>query len=169
MGQGLPGFPQTPPESAETFADRMLGFDKDRDGKLSRAEVTDTRLHRLFARADADKDGTVTRKELLDLAAKEAAGDRGSSPDSGPGPGPGGPTTMPRPGEVVPAPLRQRLRLTAEQAKQLDELQKEVDSRLAKILTEEQAKTLRQMRMGPGGPGGRGGPGGPPPGGPPPE
>jgi Spy/CpxP family protein refolding chaperone len=55
------------------------------------------------------------------------------------------------------------LNLTAEQKKQLEELQKEVDGRLAKILTEEQRKQLQEMRPGPGGrgpgrpPGGEGG------------
>src|SRR3954466_472623 len=43
---------------------RMMGFDKNKDGKLSRDEVTDERLHRLFDRADVDKDGVVTKEEL---------------------------------------------------------------------------------------------------------
>ncbi len=55
----------------------MMEFDKDKDGKLTRAEVTDERLIRLFNRADADKDGTVTREELTALAAPGARHDRG--------------------------------------------------------------------------------------------
>ena len=27
---------------------RMMAYDKDKDGKLTKSEVTDTRLHRLF-------------------------------------------------------------------------------------------------------------------------
>ena len=58
--------------------------------------------------------------------------------------------------------LRQRLGLTADQQKQVDALQKEVDAKLDKILTSEQKQQLKQMReRGPGG----FGPGGPPPGG----
>jgi hypothetical protein len=62
------------------------------------------------------------------------------------------------------------LQLTAEQKKQLATLQSEVDTKLAKILTEEQKKQLKEMRPpGFGGPGGFGPPGGPggkqPPGG----
>jgi hypothetical protein len=60
------------------------------------------------------------------------------------------------------------LNLTADQTKQLDDLQKEVDEKLAKILTDDQKKQLQEMRNR-GGPGGgfagRGGDGGGPRGG----
>ena len=72
--------------------------------------------------------------------------------------------------------VQQRLGLSAEQKSQMAELQTEVDSKLAKILNDEQKSQLKQMReRGPGGPPGgpgggprRGGPGGGPggPGGP---
>jgi hypothetical protein len=171
----------------------MMAFDKNKDGTLSKDEITDRRLLRLFDRADADKDGTVTKEELTALATKMAdeaqAGGRGGfgppgggpggfgPPGGGPG-GPGGSGGFGPPfaaGQILPPFLQERLRLTDEQKKQLDELQKEVDSKLGKILTEEQNKQLKDMRGrfgrgGPGGPPGRG-PGGPPPGdgdGPPP-
>jgi hypothetical protein len=103
-------------------------------------------------------------------------------PAQGPGfGGPGGATffVMPRPGEILPGPTQDRLQLTDEQKKQLAELQKEVDARLAKILNPGQNRQLKDMAGrgrdvvgppgafmiplgGPGGPGGpRGGPGGP--------
>ena len=48
-----------------------------------------------------------------------------------------------------------RLNLTDAQKKQLADLQKDVDAKLDKILTDEQKKQMQQMRpMGPGGPGG---------------
>ena len=166
---------------------RMMAFDKNKDGKLTMAEVTDERLHRLVDRADADKDGFVTKEELTALAAKEQISNRGGGPGGfGPpgGGGPGGPRMMggmPRPGEILPGMLRQRLNLTAAQEKQVAELQKEVDARLEKILTAEQRDQLKAIRdRGPGGfgfgppPGGgpgarqRGGAGGPPGGGRPP-
>ncbi|HXE55741.1 MAG TPA: hypothetical protein VN541_22145, partial [Tepidisphaeraceae bacterium] len=57
-----------------------------------------------------------------------------------------------QPGQVLPPMLRQRLHLTPEQNQQLDELQKQVDQKLATILTDEQKQQLRQMRnRGPGG------------------
>src|SRR5260370_27556265 len=56
---------------AERFVARMMALNKNQDGKLTKDEVTDTRLHRLFDRADANKDGVVTKEELLALFAKE--------------------------------------------------------------------------------------------------
>jgi hypothetical protein len=49
------------------------------------------------------------------------------------------------------------LNLTAEQKKRLDDLQKEVGSKLGEILTDEQKKQLEEMRpaFGRGGPGRR--------------
>lgn len=103
-------------------------------------------------------------------------------PPGGPGFGgpPGGMTafTLPRPGEVLPGPLQDQLKLSGEQKMQLGELQKDVDGRLEKILSDDQRTQLRELRDRPpgggmmmfGGPPG-GGParfpgGGPPDGGP---
>jgi len=154
---------------------RMMAFDKNKDGKLTKDEVTDVRLHRLFDRADTNKDGVVTKEELMALAAEleaeagqgdergrpEGPGGRGPGGPGGPGGrGPGGP---PQPGQILPSFLQERLNLTAEQKKQVEALQKEVDARLAKILTDEQKKQLKEMREGgrPGGPPPGRGPGGP--------
>jgi spore coat protein CotH len=98
-------------------------------------------------------------------------------PAGGPGFGGAGGIFMrlPTPGEVLPQPVQDMLRFTAEQKKQLEALQKDVTARLDAILTEDQRKQLKELRdRAPGGPGGPGGPmaiplgpGGPPPGGPP--
>ena len=80
---------------------------------------------------------------------------------SGPFPAPpGGFPGLPQPGQVLPPPVQDTLKLTAEQKKQLEELQKEVDSKLDKLLTDDQRKQLAQMRQGFGPPGGA--PSGPP-------
>ena len=50
------------------FVDRLMAYDKNKDGKLTREEVKDERLHRLIDMADAKKKGFVTRADL------EAAG-----------------------------------------------------------------------------------------------
>jgi enterochelin esterase-like enzyme len=80
--------------------------------------------------------------------------------------GPGGKGRFggfPRPGQVVPGFLEDALKLTAEQKKQVADLQKEVDGRLEKILTADQRKQLQAMGrrgsggFGPPGFGGRGG------------
>jgi hypothetical protein len=166
---------------ADALVTRMMAFDMNGDGKLTKLEVFDERLHRLFDRADANKDGTVTKAELTAVASSDAAsfggqggfGPRGGGPGGfGPRGGPGNSMMAPpRPGEILPSFLRRALDLSAEQKAQLDELQREVDSRLEKILTYSQKKTLDQMRRrGAGGPGGFGPPGrrgfGPGPGGP---
>src|SRR5258708_3226062 len=56
--------------SNSTIVTGMMAFDKKKTGKLTKEMVTDPRLHRLFDQADANKDGVVTREELLALAAK---------------------------------------------------------------------------------------------------
>lgn len=159
--------------AANSVVTRMMAFDENGDGQLTKGEVTDERLHRLFDRADANHDGTVTRQELAALASREPAGNRGGfGGPGGFGPPPGGPGGFgmgpPRPGEVLPSMLRNRLQLTPEQSQQVDALQKDVDARLERILTADQKARLKQMHeRGPGGPGGFGPPpgDGPPPGG----
>jgi len=149
---------------------RMMRYDKNKDGKLTKAELTDQRLRRLFDRADADKDGTVTKAELATLASqfqeREGNAPRGFGPPGGfppPGGGPGGGMMggPPRPGEILPAMLRRSLKLTAQQTKELDDLQKEVDAKIEKILSDDQKQQLKTMRQR--GPGMFGGPGGRPP------
>ncbi len=165
-GGGAPGGDNA---QADDLVTRMMEFDKDKDGKLTRAEITDERLLRLFDRADANKDGTVTKAELTTLAAAEPAGRRGGPGGPGGGPGgfggPGGPGGGPggfRFGEILPQMFQSRLNLSAEQKVEIDTLQKDVDLRLDKILNEEQRAQWKEMKTrGPGGPGGPGGgPGG---------
>ena len=81
------------------------------------------------------------------------------------GPGRGGPGGPPPPGMILPSVFQDMLNVTPEQKAQLDDLQKEVDTALDKLLTDEQRKQLQQLREG--GPGGFGPPRGfGPPGGP---
>jgi Spy/CpxP family protein refolding chaperone len=80
--------------------------------------------------------------------------------------------SLPQPGQFMSPTLQARLKLSADQKKEMQELQKQADAKLDKLLTDDQKKQFKEMRAnagrgGPGGPGGggRGGPGGP--GGPP--
>lgn len=78
-------------------------------------------------------------------------------------PGRGGPGGGMRggPGQVLPGFLQDALKLTPEQKQQVDDLQKEVEGKLDRILTDDQRAELKKMReRGPGGFGGPGGPGG---------
>ena len=63
----------------------------------------------------------------------------------------------PRPGQILPEMLQNRLKLTDTQKVQLAKLQKDVDTKLAKILTADQNRQLEAMKTR--GPGGFGGPG----------
>jgi hypothetical protein len=71
--------------------------------------------------------------------------------------GPGGP---PRPGQILTPFQQARLKLTADQKKELAELQKTADGTLGKTLDEKQKKQLKQMSAGMArGPGRPGAPG----------
>jgi hypothetical protein len=153
--------------NSEDIVTYMFSFNKKKDGKLTKEELTDKRLHRLFDLADTDKDGVVTKAELTALVEKMAQEEKKGGGPGGPGgfgPGPGGPGGgkfgppgggPSQTGQIIPTFLRTKLNLTKDQEKQLDALQKEVDAKLSKILTEEQLKQLKSPpKFGPGGPGG---------------
>jgi hypothetical protein len=177
------GAQTTRPAGTKDYSDspivtRMMRFDVKKDGKLTRDEVLDLRLLRVFDAADANKDGIVTRDELIAVAAKletEVADGPGGRPGGpggpgmGPGglggrrfggPGPGGFGGPPAPGQVLPPRVEQMLGLTDAQKSEVAKLQKEVDDRLAQILTDDQKQQMKQLALR--GPGRRGGPGGGP-------
>jgi hypothetical protein len=158
-------------KAAKDFGDspivtKLMAYNTTKDGKLTKAQLTDQRLHRLFDLADTNKDGVVTREELMALAAKldeefPQGGGFGGGPggfggDKGPkgkggfgkgkggfGKGPGGP---PQPGQILPPFIQEMLQLTADQKQQIDTLQKDVAMRLGKILTDAQKQQLRELR-----------------------
>ncbi len=78
----------------------------------------------------------------------------GGRPGGGaPGGGRGGPGRFgrPQPGQLVPAFMQGVLNLTDEQKKKLEEVQKDTDSKLAKLLTDAQKKQLKEARDNPQG------------------
>jgi hypothetical protein len=88
------------------------------------------------------------------------------------GPGGKGGFGPPALGQVMPAFVQEQLKLTDAQKKDLEAIQKDVDAKIEKLLTDDQKKAYKEMkdrgpgRGGPGGPGGPGGGPGGPPGGP---
>ena len=92
------------------------------------------------------------------LTAAQPPAERGEKGEKGGGKG--GPPRGPRPpiGGIVPPHIVEELGFTDAQKKDLADLQKEVDTRLGKILTDDQKKQLAEMRDR--GPGPRGGPDG---------
>jgi len=140
----------------EAMAAKVLALDANGDGKLTKEEVTDERLHSLFNRADANQDDVVTRAELIAQIKKESAAavaagsQRGGGPGGRGGPGGGGP---PQPGQIISPFVQEALQLTAAQRERLADLQKLVDAKLAEILTDAQKEQISEMRnRGPGGP-----------------
>jgi EF hand len=147
-------------ETADEFVAKLMAFNKAKDGKLTKEELTDKRLHALFDRADTNKDGVVTRAELEALFQKEKL-------EGGFGPGPGGKGPKdgkdgkgfkgkgpPQPGVILAPFMQDILKLTDDQRKQVADLQKEVDGKLDRILTAEQKTQIREMSKGFGPPGG---------------
>ena len=79
------------PTAAELLA-TLLNYDKNKDGKLTQAEVPQ-RLQGMFDRGDADKNGVMENAELRKLAADQAAAPPAPPParrGGGPGGGRGG-------------------------------------------------------------------------------
>ena len=72
----------------------------------------------------------------------------------------GGGFAIGQPGQILPTFLQDQLKLSEEQKKAVEALQKETETKLEKILSEEQNKQLKEMRSRR--PGGFGGPGGAP-------
>jgi outer membrane protein assembly factor BamB/Spy/CpxP family protein refolding chaperone len=138
-GQVLSAFTQQRLNLTAEQKKNLGELQKDVDGKLAKL-LTDEQNKQLKEPPQRGAPGGAGR----------GAGGRG---------GAGGFGGFAQPGQILSPGLQERLKLTADQKKQLDELQKDIDGKLAKILTEEQNKQLKDMQQG-GGRGGRGGFGG---------
>jgi hypothetical protein len=113
---------------------------------------------------------TILLLALVVAAWSATAQDQGGAPPTGERPprgegGRGGPGALGarRGFHLLPPPVQEQLKLTADQQKQLAALEAELKAKLEKILTPEQLKQLQQMRppppaggMGGAVPGGRG-------------
>jgi len=80
-GGGPPPEQPAPGPSADDLLSMLLSFDKNGDGKLQKAEVSE-RQAGLFDRGDTNKDGVLDGTELKKLAADQAAAP--VAPPSGP-------------------------------------------------------------------------------------
>ncbi len=140
------GGPPRPGQLLPPFLHGMLNLTDEQKKQLETAEKG--------LAAKLDQLLTAEQKKKL----KDGPG--GFGPGFG-GPGFGGP---PQFGQLMPAPVQERLKLTDDQKKQLAGLQKEADSKLDTLLEAGQKKQLKDMqggikkKKGPGGFGG--GPGG---------
>jgi len=148
-----PRGPSRSDSGLDAFVVRMMAYDANHDGKLTRNEITDERLLELFDRADSNHDGVVTRAELKALYVSESAWfasdrfqDRGGPGPVRGGPPRGGPPPMrSQPGQVLSDSAQRMLNLTPEQQATLAEIQRDVDARLDRLLTPDQKAQLRHI------------------------
>ncbi len=89
-GRGGPGRGPDGGAGPGAGLDRLMAYDKNSDGKLSKEELPE-RIQSLIVRADADKDGFASKAELEQMIASQgdAAGEGPRGP-GGRGPGGGG-------------------------------------------------------------------------------
>ena len=77
------------PFGGEGFIKRILGFDQNKDGKVSKDELLE-RMQRIFDRADTNKDGALDKDELKNMAERfRQTGRRGRPGEDGRGGRPG--------------------------------------------------------------------------------
>jgi Spy/CpxP family protein refolding chaperone len=140
-GQILPGFIRDQLKLTAEQKKQLGALQKDVDAKLAKIL-------------------TAAQKKSLQTAMRPGPGAMPGGFPGAPGKGlPPKPPEPPQPGEILPGFIKDQLKLTAEQTDKLDALQKDVDEKLDKLLTEDQKKKLQTMRPGPGGGFGPGGPG----------
>jgi hypothetical protein len=169
VSEAQPGKKGGKSETVEAFVAKVMAFNTAKDGKLTKTELTDKRLLALFERADANKDGVVTRAELEALFQKEklegggfggkgdkgpgGKGDKGGFGDKKGGFGDKKGKGFPQPGVVLSPFVQDLLKLSDEQRQKIADLQKDVDAKLDKILTPEQRDQMKQFGkgFGPGG------------------
>ena len=102
----------------------------------------------------------VVLTACLAVTAQPPGGPGGGKDGKGEGKGGGrGGFGRPQVGQIMPTFIQDTLKLTDDQKKQVADLQKEVDTKLQSILTDDQKKQLKEISER--GFGGRGGPGGP--------
>lgn len=152
-GGGGPGGPGGPPQPGQLLPPFVRGA-------LKLTEEQQKRLDEFQAQADATLGKLLNEEQQKQF--KEARGPAGIAP----------------PGQFMSPTLQARLKLSSDQKKDLQSLQKEADTMLAELLSDEQKKQFKDLQSnaprgfagGPGGPPGGPGnaPGGPPggPGGP---
>lgn len=69
-GSGVGDEAPAAPTSPDELVDMLMAFDRNKDGKLAKAEVPE-RLQGVFARADDNKDGLLTADEIKKAAAAQ--------------------------------------------------------------------------------------------------
>jgi hypothetical protein len=160
---GVPkGFGPPPGVSVEDIVERIMAFDRNKDGKVTRDELPE-RMHHLFALGDTNKDGALDRDEVRKLAASLAGvpGEFGGKGEfakktrldggvrvAGPGPGGGGDIEGVVEDLKLPGPKRDQA-LAAVKAHQehlrklMDQARGDLMEKMKGILSEEELKDFQ--------------------------
>jgi hypothetical protein len=153
--------PVPPPRiSAEDIVERLMAFDKNKDGKITKDELPE-RMHHLIELGDTNKDGALDRDEIKALVAKlekEGFGGRdllfGTVIDRervGFGPGPGGigigaSGSSPGPGPGVIEGVVDDLKLSGKKKGQALAAVKAHQENVRKLMDQARADLLQQMK-----------------------
>jgi len=153
-GDGGEGRGEASQASADELADTLMAFDRNGDGTLVRAEVPE-RFQGLFDRADANKDGSLSRDELKQSATASAPQDDGRGRRGGReggregfGRGRGGP---------MGDPLMRALDADRDGVLSESELARAADALRTLDANRDGQLSSDEFRPAPGGPGGRDG------------
>jgi hypothetical protein len=156
-------FPEPGRLGADDIVERVLSFDKNKDGKVTRDELPE-RMHDLIARGDASKDGALDQDEIKKLAtAPGGFGPRGDFATFIQGKGPGipakgigvgGPLLIG--GAVGPGPLGpvfdramevvDDLKLSGKKQDQAQATVKAYQENLRKLMDQARAELLQKMK-----------------------
>jgi EF hand len=149
----LPGPVQPAPISVDDVVERIMAFDKNKDGKVTKDELPE-RLHHLIARGDTNKDGALDRDEIKKLAS--TPGDLRFEARAGPrvqdfggfrvagraGPGPGG--AGPGPGDIEG--VVDDLKLSNKKKDQALAAVKAHQENVRKLMDQARAELLQKMK-----------------------
>jgi hypothetical protein len=127
-----------PPPGVDDIVERIMAFDKNKDGKVTKDELPE-RMHELIARGDTNKDGALDRDEIRKLASAPG-GFRFRAGGFGVGvtafDGVGGPA-----GEAV-----DDLKLSGKKKDQALAVVKAHEEKVRKLLDQARADMLRKMK-----------------------
>jgi hypothetical protein len=151
------------PISVDDVVERIMAFDKNKDGKVTRDELPE-RMHHLIALGDTNKDGALDRDEVRKLASILATGPGGFGVQAraGPGPSPGagpGPGDVERVVEDLKLPGKKKdLAMAAVKAHQdnvrklMDQARAQLLQKMKEILSEEELQDFKAALDRPRGP-----------------
>lgn len=118
----------------EDVVERVMAFDKNKDGKVTREELPE-RMHDLIARGDTNKDGALDRDEIAKQANTRGPG----------GFGIGGARTGPGPFDVVRAAVDD-LKLSGQKKDQSLAVAKAYQENVRKLMDQARADMLQKMK-----------------------